>query len=473
LYEAFLSQAAGENDKKYFSILDDLLEKTALRGGNVNAWQSVISAIRNKSISESGIYRLKSETMENIFNQSRVMISEKALRNIAYRQILDDKMYSHVNSVCRDLMINFDIDAIMDVAADEFPKLHISSCYVNIYENPDTPSEFSRLIMAYDKKGRIKLKQGGLIFATTEIVPDEIRPIDQKSNLFVMDLYFQKEQIGYIVFSDGAKDTRLYENFRTIISSSLKGALLVRQITDHAKELSHINKKLKFSNAELEQFAYVASHDLQEPLRKIVAFGNMLKNKYDNVLEDQGRDYIERMQNAASRMQQLIDDLLTYSRMTTNPEPFSSVDLSRIVNEVLSDLEVCIEKNKGRVEVGELPVIEAYPIKIRQLFQNLIGNALKFHRPEIPPVVKIYASQGMQQGYCRLIVEDNGIGIAEEDYEKLFKVFRRLHGRGEYEGSGIGLAVCKKIVEQHGGTIEVRSAIGAGTKIIFDLPVKI
>lgn len=244
--------------------------------------------------------------------------------------------------------------------------------------------------------------------------------------------------------------------------------------------------KLELNNRELQDFAFVASHDLQEPLRKILAFGDRLKLKSSGVLGEQGLDYLGRMQQASKRMQTLIDDLLTFSRVTTRAQPFEPVDLRRITHEVLGDLEVRLAETGGRVEVRELPAIEADPTQMRQLLQNLIGNALKFHRSETPPVVIVSGELMPDVGQfddgrfddpaadtrrrCRILVEDNGIGFDEKYLDRIFTVFQRLHGRGEYEGTGVGLAICRKIVERHGGEITARSSPGQGTTFIVTLP---
>jgi light-regulated signal transduction histidine kinase (bacteriophytochrome) len=241
--------------------------------------------------------------------------------------------------------------------------------------------------------------------------------------------------------------------------------------------------ELARSNAELQEFAYVASHDLQEPLRKIQAFGDRLMVKYSDVLTDQGRDYLKRMQNAAERMQALINDLLTLSRVTTRAQPFSPTNLTQIVQDVLSDLEVRIQQTGGRIEVGELPTLEADPIHMRQLLQNLISNALKFYRPEEPPVIKIYSrwlpdwkrrpTEGMNRvERCQILVEDNGIGFHEKYLDRIFNAFQRLHGHSEYEGTGMGLAICRKIVERHNGSITAQSRVGQGSIFIITLPLQ-
>lgn len=240
------------------------------------------------------------------------------------------------------------------------------------------------------------------------------------------------------------------------------------------KDLAKKADELARSNADLEQFAYVASHDLQEPLRKIQAFGDRLKTKYDAALGSEGLDYLTRMQNAAARMQALIQDLLSLSRVASNTKPFTAVDLGDVVRVVVSDLEVHAQERNGRVEAADLPVVFGDRGQLAQLFQNLIGNGLKFQKPGESPVVKVSSeavtpSDGSGASW-RITVEDNGIGFDEKYSERIFQIFQRLHGRSEYEGTGIGLAICRKIVERHGGAIAAHSSPGAGAKFVITLP---
>jgi light-regulated signal transduction histidine kinase (bacteriophytochrome) len=240
-----------------------------------------------------------------------------------------------------------------------------------------------------------------------------------------------------------------------------------QQLQLQAQELSR-------SNAELAQFAYVASHDLQEPLRKILAFGDRLKTRSAAELGAEGRDYLERMQNAAARMQVLIQDLLSLSRVANRPKAMAAVDLAEVVRTVISDLEMRIAQIGGCVEVGSLPVIIADRVQMTQLLQNLVGNGLKFHKPGQAPLVRVYGE--LDRGRLtapdsvRIVVEDNGIGFDEKYMDRIFQVFQRLHGRTEFEGNGIGLAICRKIAERHGGTISASSAPGQGAKFVVMLP---
>jgi PAS domain S-box-containing protein len=257
---------------------------------------------------------------------------------------------------------------------------------------------------------------------------------------------------------------------------------LERRVAERTAQLEAYAERLRQSNRELQDFAYFASHDLQEPLRKVLTFGDRLKAKYGEALGEQGRDYLERMEGAATRMRDLVDDLLSLSRVTTQARPFFPVDLTEVAREVASDLEARIEEAGGRVEVGELPTIEADRLQMRQLLQNLIGNALKFHKSGEAPLVEVRSEtfeerRGAGSGglagneLCRITVEDNGIGFDDEHLERIFMPFQRLHGRNVYEGTGMGLAICRKVVERHGGKITAEGARGRGARFIVTLPL--
>jgi two-component system, LuxR family, sensor kinase FixL len=278
--------------------------------------------------------------------------------------------------------------------------------------------------------------------------------------------------------------TFLVESIKTPILENGRdvGAVLIfKDITARRKaeqELARKAEELARSNAELEQFAFVASHDLQEPLRKIQAFGDRVKTKCEKIDLGEAGDYLARMQNAAARMQTLINDLLAFSRVIRSSQPFVPVDLGAVTKEVLVDLEVRIEKNGARVDLGELPTINGDPTQMQQLMQNLLSNALKFQPPGAQPVVTIRSREfSLEDGagvdtnpMWEITVQDNGIGFDEKHLEKIFAVFQRLHGRAEFEGTGIGLAVVRRIVERHGGSITARSQPGKGAIFIVTLP---
>ncbi len=259
---------------------------------------------------------------------------------------------------------------------------------------------------------------------------------------------------------------------------------LIEEIDERKRAVEHVRAvatELSRSNAELEQFAYVASHDLQEPLSKIQAFGDRLRTRVRDDLPVVGKEYVDRMLTSAGRMRRLIDDLLNYSRVTTQARPFSRVDLGKIAREAVNDLSERIEEVHGEVHIDPLPEIDADPTQLRQLFQNLIANAVKFQRPGVPPVVEVSGELvtepspnpgGEPQPACRVSVRDNGIGFDEKYLDRIFQVFQRLHGKEEYEGTGVGLAICRKISERHMGTITARSRIGEGATFLVTLPVR-
>ncbi|MCG6552764.1 MAG: PAS domain S-box protein [Candidatus Magnetominusculus sp. LBB02] len=249
---------------------------------------------------------------------------------------------------------------------------------------------------------------------------------------------------------------------------------LITDITELVKVKNSISKysdELKRSNQELQDFASVASHDLQEPLRKIIAFGDRLRAKTEGMLAEDAADYLQRMQGAASRMQRLIEELLSFSRITTRAKPFVPTDLNAIMQGIVSDLEERIMRTKGRVEFDSLPIVAADPMQMHQLFMNLTANGLKFHAAGVVPVVAVRLIN-QTEDYYDIAVSDNGIGFDMKYIDRIFKPFQRLHGRGEYEGTGMGLAICDKIVKRHGGLLTVESAPGMGTTFMIRLPAK-
>jgi signal transduction histidine kinase len=236
-----------------------------------------------------------------------------------------------------------------------------------------------------------------------------------------------------------------------------------------------ILRELERSNRDLEEFAFIASHDLQEPLRKIESFSNALTRRLDGKLTKEDSDYFQRMQNAAHRMSVMIHDLLSYSRVASPGEMKEPVKLSQVVSEVLSDLELRIERSGAQVQIDELPVLQVDHLHLQQLFQNLISNALKFHKADIPPMIKIYERNGRvgSKEMVEVVVEDEGIGFSTEYSDIIFQPFQRLHGRSAYEGNGIGLAICRKIMEHYQGAISAESSPGDGARFILSFPSRL
>jgi PAS domain S-box-containing protein len=236
------------------------------------------------------------------------------------------------------------------------------------------------------------------------------------------------------------------------------------------EELRIYASRLEVINKELQDFAFVAAHDLQEPLRKIQTFCDLAIRRCASDLDATGRQYLDRVVNSAGRMRKLLHDLLEFSRVAAKPEPFQKIDLGIIVREAADVFEAFVRETGCRIEIENIPAIEADQSQMLQLFQNLIGNSLKFRREETPHI-EVYGKSA-RKGICEIFVKDNGIGFEQEFAERIFKPFYKLHGRDEYEGTGIGLAVCRKIVERHGGTIKAESRPGKGSTFIIRIPAK-
>lgn len=279
-----------------------------------------------------------------------------------------------------------------------------------------------------------------------------------------------------------AKDGSYYWVHTTIIpgvsdSGEIESYVAVRYpISDRKlaeERLKLYTRRLEISNRELQDFASVAAHDLQEPLRKIQTFGARIQSKYSESIPLEARDYFRRMISATDRMRTLIEDLLTFSRVNSAGRRFDWVELEKTVNEVVEDLEISLQETGASVELGPLPRIQADAPQMRQLFQNLISNALKFRKPDQAPKIEIQAKLREDFGsgkFWEISVRDQGIGFDPKYSERIFTIFQRLHGREEYPGTGVGLAVCRRIAERHGGRIQAESTLGMGSVFRVLLP---
>ena len=334
----------------------------------------------------------------------------------------------------------------------------------------------------YPREKILGTKPSDVLFPPSDSLGQQDR-IDRYLNVGEGSLLGRRAEVAAV-----RADGEIFDAEMVMSISQEQGApvltFFIRDISRQKKaerEQTRYAAELERSNRELEQFAYVASHDLQEPLRKIRTFSDRLQMKYESKLDEEGNDVFRRIQNAARRMQALIDGLLSLSRVTSQGQDFVTVDLEQVAREVVSDLEMQIEQVDGRVELGRLPSIQADPVQMRQLLQNLIANGLKFHRVEEPPVVKVYgrfthgrsqrpAGLAPDEEQCRIVVEDNGIGVEQKHQKQIFDVFQRLHPRDVFEGVGLGLALCRKIAERHGGEIAVRSVPGRGSSFEVVLP---
>ncbi|MEM9090099.1 MAG: ATP-binding protein [Cyanobacteria bacterium P01_F01_bin.53] len=277
------------------------------------------------------------------------------------------------------------------------------------------------------------------------------------------------EDIAISALREGAQDY--------LVKGEIQKSGLVRAIhyaierQQTLDKLQHLNQELARSNQELESFAYAVSHDLQQPLQSISGFAQILIMTQRERLDDDANDYVDRIVASSKQMSLLIQDLLAYARVGAAEQPHEPTDCQQLVAEILAELGPNIEEKQAKINIEPLPTIEGNPSQLRQLFQNLLSNALKYHPPERAPQVTVSAA--LKEGTWQFGVQDNGIGIEPEYFDKIFQIFERLHRKDDYPGTGIGLATCKKIVESHGGHIWVASEPGKGTTVYFTLPAPV
>jgi PAS domain S-box-containing protein len=312
--------------------------------------------------------------------------------------------------------------------------------YVNLY--PD--------ILPTESELSVPLRVAGEIIGVLDVQSPQRDAFDDNDVMVIETL---ADQVAIAI-----ENARLYEE--------LQQELTERQRAE--KKLEHYAAELERSNRELEHFAYIASHDLQEPLRMVTSYLQLLERRYRGKLDQDADDFIAYAVDGATRMHLLINDLLTYSRVSTRAKPFEPTNCSDILSHALSNLGVAIEESEATITFDDLPIVEADATQLTQVFQNLISNAIKFHKKDVPPCIHVSAER--QEDGWRFSVRDNGIGIAAEHTERIFLIFQRLHTREEYPGTGIGLAVCKKIVERHNGRLWVESKPGEGSTFYFTIP---
>lgn len=252
-----------------------------------------------------------------------------------------------------------------------------------------------------------------------------------------------------------------------------------RLLKENNQRLTIANGELETSNHDLQQFASIASHDLQEPLRKILIFANMLRDMHANDLPPESRKYLDKIISSSQRMRSMASDILSYSGLSTNAHPLDEVSLESVVAEILDDYELLLQERNAEVIVEELPVVEGNRGQLKQVFQNLISNSIKFSRSDEPTVIRISSSPTDSQSdgtgevaFCHIVVADNGIGFEKEYQERIFSLFERLNNKDKYEGSGIGLSITRKIIERHHGKISAESTPGEGARFTISLPVK-
>ena len=358
------------------------------------------------------------------------------------------------------LLNQFDFTLIlMDVQMPDMNGFETASLIYQREKLKDIPIIFITAHNQGEEKMYEGYKMGGVDFIYKPINPELLR---FKVSVFV-DLYRKTQQLIN------------HERRLLAINKKLETEIEERRISEEKirllnQQLVQNNRQLENTIEELDRFAYVASHDLQEPLRKILVFSDKIQTKYKDLVGEEINRNLEKIVRASERMHSLINDLLRFSRHTTSNDDFTFVNLNDLLTEVLQDLEIDVEKTEAQVLVNQLPQVWAIPSQMRQLFQNLLSNALKFRTKDTVPIVQIFTDIEVKD-YHRIVIQDNGIGFDPKYADEIFMVFKRLHSYHDFEGSGVGLSICKKIIDRHNGMIRAESKIGDGAKFIVDLPI--
>ncbi|MBN1428870.1 MAG: substrate-binding domain-containing protein [Anaerolineae bacterium] len=475
LVSAFFEELEGHSTDRFMLLFRHLLRKasinlsrTELNAGMIAKWQDVLSILRVKAL----LYKQPGATTkgEELLHQGHILITQIAERAHSNLRVQAEANILIQSEIVCDINAALDIRQIADALAHGLPRLGIRTCALALYTGEPIPSPYSRLIMACSDGQRLPLEPGGCLFLSRQLLPPGVLPDEKKPFMGVRPLVSQGRQIGFLLLEMIAGYRTMcdtYEELVEQISSALYKVLLLQQIRQANDDLQQRAAEMVEANIQLEQFAYITSHDLQEPLRIVAGYLGLLEARYRDRLDTDALEFIGYAIDGAKRMKRMIDDLLAYSRVTIGSQPLGSTDCEQILLQALSNLRVTIEENNAQITHDPLPVVIADTTQLTGIFQNLIGNAIKFNagrRPEIH-----ISAQHIGEEWV-FSVRDNGIGIAPEYFERLFIIFSRLHTQNEYPGTGIGLAICKKVIERHGGRIWVESQPGQGATFFFSLP---
>ena len=425
------------------------------------------------SISSDITEKKRVEAQELIHAQQQKVIADIGLMAVTCRN-LDTILHVCANTI-RDVLGTFNC-TIQEVTPDENALL--------IKATAAASRDLEGLVVPLDENAHtcytLRTGQPVIVADMTReerfTVSHVYRKYDIKSALSVI-IYGEDKPYGTL--SVQSKEIRQFTQddiYFLQAMANILSACISRAKTDEM--LTSYMRRLEQSNRDLSDFATIVSHDLKDPLRKIVTFGEKLRDCAGVALGEQGNDYLARIDKASRHMQALVEGLLSYSRVTTKAQTSTRVDLNEVLQNVISQLEVQLDRTQGQVIADPLPVITAEPLQMNQLFQNLVANALKFHKPDVPPVVRIHSrylpkhedSPGSGAGCYEITIEDNGIGFDERYAEQIFRIFERLSPQDKTSGSGVGLAICRKIVERHGGSITAHGTPGEGSRFVFRLP---
>jgi signal transduction histidine kinase/DNA-binding LacI/PurR family transcriptional regulator len=374
------------------------------------------------------------------------------------------------------LMTTFDLAGIFDVLSEDLPRLNVHACYICLFEDPQKPADLSRLLYGMRDGQRLKIDPKHAVFPSRQLLTPGLDGALDSCRVIVEALYSKEDRLGFMLLDVAPENAPLTNALRALVSGALQSVLLLEQrrraeaqLLEYQGQLEALVEKLEFSNQELESFAYSVSHDLRAPLRSIIGFSGILDNEYRPKLPEDARHLLDRITQNARRMGLLIDNLLAFSRVSRQALQVSQVDMNRMVEETVAELNADLGKQQVEWTLGDLPAVPADPGLIRQVWVNLLGNAVKYSAKN--PLAKIEVGSEKHASQIVYHVRDNGAGFDMQYADKLFGVFQRLHREEDFPGTGIGLAIVKRIILRHEGRIWVQSAVDQGTTFYFSLPL--
>ena len=477
LLAGFVAELHGARSGQFLTVLEEILRIVMTTGHRVTPWQGVLSAMR-RSIRPYIQDVAAVNRAEDLWQQARTLLGDFAEREQGFRRLSDVAQVQIFNSIIQRLMTTFDIDGIMDVLAQDLPQLDISSCYLSMYEDPEEPTGWARLILAYDEFGRIPIEAGGRRFPASGLIPPEILRTDRRQDLVALPLHFHNEHLGFVILEMGPRDGNIYEALRMQISSAMKGAFLVARNEELYRDAVEARKAAEAANQMKSRFLSTVSHELRTPLSLIVGTIEVQLHEdatRETPLPELYRRDLKNIRSSAHHLNHLIGDVLDLTssqagQLRLNRE---KLHLSEILSEVIA-LGEAMAREKGlawRTDIPtDLPIVWGDKTRLQQVTLNLISNAVKFTKSG---TITLWTEVGKER--LMVAVSDTGIGIPVEEQSVIFDEFYQSdhamdHGFG---GKGLGLAISRRLVELHGGQIGVLSsgASGSGSTVYYTLPV--
>ncbi|MBY9006727.1 MAG: substrate-binding domain-containing protein [Candidatus Lokiarchaeota archaeon] len=462
IFDSYIEGIKNDDPLVFLKTNEEILRKEITKNHKLSYWHNLIIKLYSLTIHFFNLDKEKKLFVENIIHQSRFQLEQLLFQRESIRREEDKEKILILNSIRRSLMSNFTIQTLAKSINEQLPKIGVKSCYLCLFEDYKKITPYSILISAYNESESTKysITDNKERFKTAKLLPEKYLNKNRQYNLIVITVFFRDEnKFGYIVF-ESPEDVSEIQTLTRNIGIALKGGLLLQ-------ERQLLLEKLASSNKELDEFASIVAHDLKQPLTVIQASLNILKETNSKKLDSESNELIDFSVDASNRMKTMIDDLLHFSRVTTSMIEFNEIGLESILDQVKSDLSVLIKDTKAEITNDPLPKIIGSKTLLTQLFQNLVNNAIKF-RGERTPHIHIGVSDKNKSWI--FTIKDNGIGIDKIYFEKIFQIFQRVNTNKKYIGTGIGLAICKKIVEKHKGSIWVESESEKGSTFFFKIP---